>query len=546
MSRLTDASRYGFALTFALLLAAPGCGRRSDDNEPHPGGTLTIAQRDSFATFDPAFAWDPESTPYLDLVFEGLVAFDDSGRVRPACAREIHVSPDGLTYRFVLRPGLRYADGSKVAARDFAYGLGRLFRTGALRSPGAPQFVALEGALDRGTRKAPPLGATAPDSATVELRLAWRDPFLLEKLAQPRYAVPVPESLEALLGASYGAFPATNGPYALERLGRDTLLFVRNAHFDPGLADARAAMAARGFADTIRVLTHRTARQTLLGLESGRVQLVSPPPLEYADRLARTASLSRVRGTSDPPVRWILALNAELAPVAKRDVRQAVAWGLNRQRLVEEFGDYATPVRGFAHGDDGGGQAPGYDPARARQFLEAAKQYTGVRVAVTVPRASTFAAGLDALTTGLARASIQVDGVALPRSEWARAALARRGAQAILVPWQSPSRDDLDGLAALLLNRGLRSGWAGNVAWYHPDSGLDSLLLRGLRQPDPVSRQAIAGQVGTLLESDVPFLPLAGIDEIAVVRAPWTGAVFHPRRGLDLRRVRRGGGAPTS
>lgn len=544
MPRLKDVSRIACAVVLAIALS--GCSGRADDGKAYPGGTLTIAQRDSLATLDPAFAWDPEATPYLDLVFEGLVAFDDSGRVRPACAQSFTISPDGRTYRFALRPGLRYADGSAIVAQDFVHGLARLFRPGALRSPGAPQFVALEGALDQGTRMPPPLGASAPDPATVVLRLAWRDSFLLEKLAQPRYAIPVPESADARLGASYGAFPATNGPYATVRVGRDTLLFVRNRHYDPGLAEASAAEAARGYADTIRVLSHRTARQTLLGLENGRVELACPPPLEYGERLGRTAALARVTGSTDPPVRWILALNAELAPLARRDVRQAVAWGVNRQRLVEEFGAYTSPERGFARGEAGGGQAPGYDPARARQFLEAAKRYTGARVAVTVPRASAFAEGLEALTPGLARASIQVDGVPVARSDWARAALARRGALAILLPWQAPCADDLEGLSAMLLNRGLRSGWAGNLAWYHPDSGLDSLLLHGLEESDPVARQAIAEQVGTLLESDAPLVPLARIEEIAILRAPWVGARFHVRRGLDLRRIHRGGGAPTS
>ena len=536
------------ALTLILALALAGCGPKAVDTQPHPGGTLTIAQRDSFATFDPAFAWDPEVTPYLDLVFEGLVAFDDSGRVKPACAAAYAVSDDGRTWRFALRPGLRYADGSRVAARDFAYGLARLFRAGALRSPGAPQFAALEGALDQGTRRAPPLGASAPDPATVVLRLAWPDPHLLEKLAQPRYAIPVPESLAARLGASYGAFPATNGPYALARAGRDTVLFVRNGYYDPGhvIDTGTEPITGKGYADTIRVLTNRTARQILLGLESGRVELACPPPLEYSERLARVAALTRVSGETDPPVRWLLVFNAELAPLARRDIRRAVTAGVNRQRLVEEFGRYALPVRGFARGEDGGGQAPGYDPALARQFLEAAKQYTGVRVAVMVPRSSTLAAGLEAMTPALARASIQVDAVPRPVSDWARAAIERRGAGAILVRWRAPSDDDLDGLAALLLNRGMRAGWGGNLGWYHPDAGLDSLLLRGLREVDPVAREAISGQIGTLLESDLPYLPLARIAETALLRAPWTGARFDLRRGLDLRRIHRGGGAPTS
>src|SRR5262249_13136367 len=161
----------------------------------------------------------------------------------------------------------------------------------------------------------------------------------------------------------------------------------------------------------------------------------------------------------------------ELAPVARRDVRQAVAWGLNRQRLVEDLGAYAVPERGFVRGEDGGGQAPGYDPERSRGYLEAARRYTGVPVEISVPRASARAAGLGSLTPALARASIQVDGAPRTRADWARAVMTRRGVMAALVPWRAPSADELDGLSAMLLNRGMRSGWGGNLGWYHPDSG---------------------------------------------------------------------------
>lgn len=530
----------------ALLGSAAGCAPNTSPDAPRPGGTLTIAQRDSFATFDPAFAWNPEDTPYLGLVFEGLVAFDDSGRVRPACAARTTVSDGGLTYRFDLRKGLKYADGSRIDAQDFVSGLKRLFRAGALRSPGAPQFVALSGALHQGARSAPVLGVEAPEPDVVMLRLAWPDPHLLEKLAQPRYAIPVPESASARLGPSYGAFPSTNGAYRIERAGRDTLLFVRSRRYDPGIEDAARARAQRGYPDTIRVLTNRTARQTLLGLESGRVDLACPPPLEYGERLERSRRLRLERGSRTPPVRWFLALNCELAPLARRDARRGAAWGINRQRLVEELGAYAAPSRAFADREDAAGHAPGYDPVRARQFLEAAKYYTGIRIAVTVPRASKLAAGLEALTPSLARASIQVDG--LPRSiaEWSSAVIERRGSAAALLPWQAPAADDLEGLASMFLNRGLASGWAGNVGWYRPDDGLDSLLLHGLRETDPLAREAARDQVGTILESDLPVLPLARIEESAVLRAGWTGARFHIRSGLDLRRIHRRTERPTS
>ena len=169
-----------------------------------------------------------------------------------------------------------------------------------------------------------------------------------------------------------------------------------------------------------------------------------------------------------------------------------------------------------------------------------------MRLAVTVQRASLEATALDALTPGLARASIQVDGVPVPTSQWSTAVISRRGISAAIVPWQAPSADDLDGLASMLLNRGLGPEWGGNLAWYHPGSDLDSLLVRGLRDPDPVARRAVSERLGTLLESDLPLVPLARIEQVVIHRVAWTGVRIHPRIGLDLRRIYRRRGAPTS
>jgi hypothetical protein len=150
------------------------------------------------------------------------------------------------------------------------------------------------------------------------------------------------------------------------------------------------------------------------------------------------------------------------------------------------------------------------------------------------------------LTPGLARASIQVDGVPLPTSQWSTAVITRRGISAAIVPWQAPSADDLDGLASMLLNRALGPEWGGNLAWYHPGSDFDSLLVRGLRDPDPVARRAVSERLGTLLESDLPLVPLARIDQIVIHRVVWAGVRIHPRIGLDLRGIYRRRGAPTS
>ena len=528
------------AIFVACLATFAGCARKQPDAGPHRGGTFRMAVRDSFLTLDPALAWDPALTPYLRLLYEGLVAFDDSGEVRPAAAARWTESGDGLTWTFELRRGLRYASGRPVVAADFAHGFQRLFRSGALRSPGAPQFAALRGALRAGVRGAPPLGVEAPDASTVVLHLAWRDPFLLEKLAQPRYAIPVPAESDSASGVeSYGARPETNGPYALAPGAKNLVRFVRNPHFAEALrggegeAGMRERAAISGFPDTIVVLTGVPARRALLGLESGRIDALCPMPAEYRERLVRDRRMQHVRGATSPPLLWLLAMNTELAPLARRDARRAMGRGVNRLPLIESLGPSVLPWRAFTLDGTSPNAAPGYDPADARLSLEAAKYFAGMRVVVTVPRGSAEAAACEALAPAAARASIQFEPKLVSRAAWTKAAIERRGAQALILPWVPPAKDGVDAIASLLLNRGLGSGWAGNMAWYRPSPAFDSLLVRGLREEDPLARRAIRDQIGELLESDLPLVPLAQVEIEAAVRPEWQGARIHPRYGFD-------------
>jgi oligopeptide transport system substrate-binding protein len=58
-------------------------------------------------------------------LFCGLTYFDRAGRLAPGCALSWQTSPDGLTWTFRLRDGLRWSDGRPLTARDFVFTLRR-------------------------------------------------------------------------------------------------------------------------------------------------------------------------------------------------------------------------------------------------------------------------------------------------------------------------------------------------------------------------------------------------------------------------------------
>src|SRR5262249_49724992 len=95
-------------------------------------------------------------------------------------ARGVQISSDGLTYRFLMRPGITFHDGSPLTAHDVAFSLK------ILKDKGHP--IAQQSLRDF-------VGAEAADDATVVVRFA----------AQGARAVP-------LSGAPFPFFPRSYSP----------------------------------------------------------------------------------------------------------------------------------------------------------------------------------------------------------------------------------------------------------------------------------------------------------------------------------------------
>src|SRR5215216_8024286 len=72
----------------------------------------------------------------MNLTFASLMAraFDEPDAVYPLAAEELTVSPDGLVFRFRLRPGIVFHDGSEIGASDVAFSLT------TLKTKGHPTF----------------------------------------------------------------------------------------------------------------------------------------------------------------------------------------------------------------------------------------------------------------------------------------------------------------------------------------------------------------------------------------------------------------------
>src|SRR5215469_13267609 len=105
----------------ALLLVACG-GSTSSSSTPTASQKAPASQQvlnmpfenqiSDLKTMDPALSTDAASIAGIDLVFTGLVQFNDQLQVQPQLASSYSLASDGLTWTFHLRPNLKFSDGT--------------------------------------------------------------------------------------------------------------------------------------------------------------------------------------------------------------------------------------------------------------------------------------------------------------------------------------------------------------------------------------------------------------------------------------------------
>jgi microcin C transport system substrate-binding protein len=171
------------------------------------GGTMSLlpavkTNNQSYQTFNSlnAFILKGEGAQGMDLTFATLMtrAGDEPDAMYGFAAKSVQISPDKLTYRFIMRPEARFHDGSKLTAHDVAWSLT------TLKAKGHPLVV---------VQMRDMVSAEAPDDSTVIVKFA-------EKHARdvPLYVVSLPIFSQAYYAArsfeeSTLDTPLGSGPY---------------------------------------------------------------------------------------------------------------------------------------------------------------------------------------------------------------------------------------------------------------------------------------------------------------------------------------------
>lgn len=312
----------------------------------HHGGTLRlVAERGTVIdSIDPArslFSWQLSSVVYDGLVGFKRVGGNDGNTLVPDLARALPApTGNGKAYTFRLRQGIEFADGRQLRASAVRSSFERFFKFGMLPTDFYDGIVGAPACRKQPKRCDLSDGILTDDvTGVVTIRLRAPDPDFLYKLALP-FASIVPTGTPVT-----GDRPVLGtGPYRIASYNPETQVrLVRNRHFRMWSKAAQPEAAV----DEIVLELGGTADAHLTAIQRGRADSFVAFRGFPQDRLqeTRTRYAAQLHVTPKTTTFYFL-LNTNRPPFDDVRARQAVAFAVDRGRLVERLGgdDLAAPA----------------------------------------------------------------------------------------------------------------------------------------------------------------------------------------------------------
>lgn len=341
-------------LAAALSLSASNCGTRRD--------VFTIAMDGKFSTLDPigSVTVDGNSERIRTLMYNSLVKKNEKFEYVGDLAKSIDTSEDGLAYTFNLRSGIKFQNGKTLDSSDVKYTFEKLFESKGAK---ASAFSVTE----EGKKVDIITAIETPDANTVVIRIA-RPEFRNQLLPNLVPIAIIPENSPVGDGSGANTNPPP-GTGAYKFVSFDTSQnIVELEAFDDCWEGAPNIKNIR-----LMVLADSNALQA--ELLSGRVNLApgaSSLPPDSLKNIDESPNLKVVRSKgSNIQYLWF---NTEADPVNNKTVRQAVAYAIDRKRLISDvLAGAATiarsilPVQSWAYEP---GVEYDYDPSKAKKLLD--------------------------------------------------------------------------------------------------------------------------------------------------------------------------------
>ena len=294
----------------AVALAAAGCstgeGVDIDNTSSAAAGALVAAISGEPDKLDPNSTTSYNSFQVLENVFDTLVEPDESLVMQGALAEKWETSDDQLTWTFTLREGVTWHDGADFTAEDVVYTYRRI----------------IDKELSSSWRFSAISDIKAPDAKTVVITVKSASPNLLANLGGFK-GVAIVQQANVDSGA-INTKPIGTGPFKLDSYTQgDTVKLSANPDYWGG--------APKLSGITFRFISE--ASTALAALKANEIQWTDVVPPQQVEMLGKDSAVKLGKvGSNDY---WYLALNEAKAPWKDVRVRQAIAYAIDREAIIQ-------------------------------------------------------------------------------------------------------------------------------------------------------------------------------------------------------------------
>jgi ABC-type transport system substrate-binding protein len=498
----------------ALLALLPLAAQAADT--PKQGGDIVVTYKDDITTLDPAIGYDWVNWSMIKSLYSRLMDYTPgTATLVPSLAESFAVSPDGMTYTFKLRKGVKFSNGREVVASDVKYSIERAVNP-KTQGPGAGFFGAIKGFDELSGGKSEMLsGIETPDAGTVIFHLSRPDATFLHVLAINFASVVPKEAVDAAAG-DFGKKPVGSGTLILKdwTIGQK-LVFERNKdYFIKGVP----------FVDKVTIEVGQEPLVALLRLQKGEVDIAGDgiPPAKFLE-IKNSPDGKQMIVDGEQLHTGYITLNTKVKPFDNVKVRQAVNMAINKQRITRILNGRATPANQplppLMPGYDKSYTGYAFDVAKAKALLAEAGFADGFETVLYSTNTDPQPRIAQAIQQDLAAIGIKAEVRALAQGNVIAAGGTEGEAPMIWsggMAWIADFPDPSNFYGPILGCGGaVQGGW--NWSWYC-NKDLDARAVAADSMSDPAKaaeREVVWGKIFTDVMADAPWVPV--INERRVV-----------------------------
>ena len=485
---------------------------------------------------DPGQATSIFEVQFIFNCWDGLLTANQQGEPNPAHATKYAISPDGLTYTFTLRSGLKFSDGTPLTANDYEWTWKRNLSPDTA-SEYAPTFYAIKGAQDYNTGKVidpNTVGIKATSATTLVVTLAAPTPYFLTLVSTWTF-VPLQRATIEKNGVNWteAGNIVTAGQFRLQEWTHNRRVVL--------VADTNY-YGDKPTLQKITFMLYQDLAAALPAYVKGDLDVVNGLSADDFQRVNTDATLKRELTLVPSSGTGFIVFDTTNAasPVGKKEFRQAVHYAIDRENLCTTIlkGQYlpkATLVPDGILGYQAQSPLPvsaNGDKAKARQLLQTAG-YAGEEIVYTHSDAASAKAIAQAIQADLKDVGVTVRLEQLERKAYA-AWREARGAQAFGMyfgAWFSDYEDPNDWYGVFFGNPA-QEYWKTHYPQSASGKALVDLITKANATHDRAQRRTGFEQVEQQLLTDLPLLPVYGTADTVLVK-PYVKGLVHTRLGQD-------------